>query len=75
MTAQEFIDQLFAKIQHGDDKHQQWLKDELQAWVPVLEENFAPISSEPDKSVVVKHCAKCEFSARALGKIGYVCIH
>lgn len=30
--AQQFIDDVFEAIEHGDDKHRQWLKDELQKW-------------------------------------------
>ena len=41
MNAQKFItDRLVPPLIHGDEKHQQWLRDELQKWIPALEEQL-----------------------------------
>lgn len=37
-TAKQFIeDRLVPPLLHGDEQHQQWLRDELRKWIPDLE--------------------------------------
>jgi hypothetical protein len=36
--AEEFIEsRLIPPLLHGDEKHQQWLKEELRKWIPDLQ--------------------------------------
>lgn len=35
-VADKFLSDLFEAVKHGDEKHQQWLKDELMKWQPRL---------------------------------------
>lgn len=36
-AAQQFMNLLFAVSKHGDEKHQEWLKDLFQSMVPTLQ--------------------------------------
>lgn len=39
--ATEFIeDHLVEPLLHGDEKHREWLKEELRKWIPDLAEQF-----------------------------------
>lgn len=46
--AQEFIEKrLCPPLLHGDERHQQWLREELLKWIPDLEELLRQVESRP----------------------------
>lgn len=43
--AEQFIEErLHPPLLHGDEKHQEWLKEELRKWIPDLEKLLKEIS-------------------------------
>lgn len=51
MTAQKFMDELFAKLEHGDQEHRAWLKAKMQEEVKKLQE------------VIDSECSRAAFRA------------